>query len=126
MSMVTTPLGLTRAVMLMVMPVLSELTVLLNTLLPLDCTPPTTACEVSTGTSVPTFMVAGMLSVAMMLGEEMMRACPLVSCAWRTPRISLLAPTSVPNDRPKPPLLMATFSARPNPVPLAPFARDKP
>src|SRR5471032_3020771 len=64
------PLELTRARMLSVTPVLTVLTVLLKRELPLCCTPPTTACEVSVGTLVPTFMVAGMLSVAMMLVAE--------------------------------------------------------
>ena len=69
--MVTTPLEFTRARIFSVTPVLRLLMVLVKTLLPPDCTPPATACDVNTGTSCPTFMVAGMLSVAMMLGAEM-------------------------------------------------------
>ena len=73
------PLELTRARMLSVTPVLTVLTVLLKRELPPCCTPPATACEVSVGTLVPTFMVAGMLSVAMMLGAEMTRVREVAS-----------------------------------------------
>ena len=62
-------------------PVLTVLTVLLNSELPPCCTPPATACEVSVGTAVPTFRLAAMLSVAMMLGAERPRVRLVVSCA---------------------------------------------
>ena len=57
------------------------LMVFVKTLLPPDCTPPATACDVSTGTSWPTFIVAGMLSVATMLGAETTRDWWLLSAA---------------------------------------------
>src|ERR1035441_2308339 len=72
MIMVTMPLELMRARMSSVTPELTVLTVLLNSELPLDCTP-VTACEVSVGTLSPTFIDAIILSVAMMLGAEMTR-----------------------------------------------------
>ena len=70
---VTTPLELTRASTLSVVPVLRVEIVLVKTELPPCWTPPATACEVNTGTSCPTFIVAGTLSVAMMLGDAMTR-----------------------------------------------------
>ena len=47
---------------------------MVNSELPLCCTPPATACEVSTGTSAPTLSVAAILSVAMMLELSFNRA----------------------------------------------------
>ena len=100
------------------MPVLSLLTVLLKTLLPLDCTPPTTACEVSTGTSVPDVHGGGNA-----VGGDDARSredfgMPLGLLRLKAPSSSLLAPTRVPRDRPNPELPMAILSARPNPVAL--------
>ena len=79
---VTTPLELMRGTMESVTPELTFVMVLVNRLVPPVCTP-ATACEVSTGTCWPTFIVAGMLSVAMMLGDEIRRDCELVSAAAR-------------------------------------------
>ena len=63
------PEGLTRAMTASVTPVLRLDMLLANSEVPPLCAP-LTACDVSTGTSVPTLMLAGMLSVAMMLGAE--------------------------------------------------------
>ena len=71
--MVTTPLELILGVMESVTPELRLLTVFEKTLLPPDWTPLATPCEVSTGTSSPTFIDAIILSVAMMLGAEITR-----------------------------------------------------
>ncbi len=68
---VTTPLGFTRAFTFKVMPVLTPEMLWVKALVPPCCSGVPT-WEVSTGTCVPTLMVAGMLSVAMRLGSERM------------------------------------------------------
>ena len=88
------------------------LTVLANGLEPPAVTPPTTACEVSMGTDCPTFMVAGTLSVAMMLGADMTRAFWVTSLVCSTPNNSWLFRTSAPTERPKPPEPAVAFSTR--------------
>src|ERR1022692_4389415 len=112
MIMVTMPLEFTRAVMFSVTPVLWLDTVLVNSELPPDCTPPT-ACEVSTGTWSPTFSEAGMLSVAMMLGAEITRVYLLVSDAVTAASSSWLRSTSAPVMSATPPAPEATFRMRP-------------
>src|SRR5271157_2753569 len=87
MTMVTMPLELMRARMHRVTPELRLDTVLVNCEVPLWVTP-LTACEVSVGTSSPTFMEAVMLSVAIMLGAEITRVWLLVSDAVTAPRSS--------------------------------------
>ena len=66
---VTMPLAVTRARMFRVTPLLRLETVLAKSELPPDCAP-VTACEVRVGTSWPTLMDAGMLSVAINMGAE--------------------------------------------------------
>ena len=94
--MVTTPLELMCGVMLTVVPELSLLTVLENTELPPDVTPDVVPADVSTGTCVPTFMVAAIPSVAMMLGEEITREWPRLSDAVSRPNSCLLPNTTAP------------------------------
>src|SRR5215472_19026992 len=84
MTMVTMALELMRATISRVTPELVFEIVLAKTELPPDCTPEATPCEERVGTCVPTFMVAGMLSVAMTLGAEMTRDFPRLSAAVST------------------------------------------
>ena len=80
--MVIMPLELTRARMVNVTPVLAFETVLVNSELPDDCTPCATASELKVGTDSPTFMVAGMLSVAISDGAAIVFVLPVVSSAF--------------------------------------------
>ena len=105
MIIVTTPLELTRAMMDSVVPV-ERLEIELKEL-PVTATP----LEVNTGTSCPTFMIAGMLSVAMMLGEEMMRDLFWLSAAETASSSSWLRSTRAPTDSVAPPLLAAVRHA---------------
>src|ERR1700722_20699865 len=77
--------------------------VLAKTELPPDWTPGMTPCDESVGTCVPTFMVAGMLSVAMMLGAEITRVFPLLSEAFSTPSNWLFFDINAPIVRAMPP-----------------------
>lgn len=95
---VTMPLGVTRAVIVSPIPVLVlETPVVTDPVIPL-------AVELdSEGTVVPTLMEAGILSVAMMEGEEMTLALLSDSIKLTTPCSARLLPTSMEADRPTPP-----------------------
>src|SRR5579885_1902238 len=95
---VTMPLELTRAMMLRPTPVLWLLTVLVNREFPPSCTPPATAWELSVGTDSPTWICAGMLSVATTVGAEITRARVVCSCAVSSASSSRLWPTSIPAE----------------------------
>ncbi len=92
---VTTPLGFTRAVTFNVTPLLRVEMVLANSDEPLEVAV-VAADDDKVGTSWPTFMTAGMLSVASSTGAEITLVLPLVSWAVRMPRSSRLRPTSAP------------------------------
>lgn len=90
------PLELTRAITFNVTPVFTLETVWANGLVPFSWTPPATAWEVRVATDWPTFMVAGMLSVAINEGAEIMRDLPVLSWAVSIDNSSRLWPTRRP------------------------------
>ena len=79
--------------------------------LPVTATP----LEVNTGTSWPTFMIGGILSVAMMLGDEMMRDLFWLSAAETASISSWLRNTRAPTESTAPPLLAAVSIRSPVP-----------
>src|ERR1039458_10034862 len=91
---VTTPLELMCARMFSVTPVLWLLTPWTSCELP--PVTPDKPVEVATGTWLPTFMVAGTLSVAMILGEEITLEREVFSDAFSRPSSCLLLPTIMP------------------------------
>src|SRR5277367_2896459 len=98
--MVTMPLGVTLAVIARVMPVLVLLTALV--------TAPPMALEMdpcNVGTVVPTLMEAGMLSVAIMDGDERIFALLCDSMRLTMPESTRYLPTIAAPVRVTPPLL---------------------
>jgi hypothetical protein len=95
--MVTMPLGVTRAVMFSPIPVL--------TLETPDVTDPSAlTVELDwVGTVAPTLIEAGILSVAMTEGEEIILELPSDSIKLTTPESARLLPTSIAADRLTPP-----------------------
>ena len=75
---VTIPEAFTRGVIQRVTPVCTLVTVFVNREEPSCCAPDARACEDRVGTDAPTVIEAGMLSVAMTDGAEMMRLRPSV------------------------------------------------
>ena len=100
MIMVTMPLAVTLAVMFNVIPVLVLLTALV-TAPPMELV--IDPCRV--GTVVPTFTLAGMLSVAITEGAEMILALLSDSINVTVPSSSRLLPTNAAAESPTPPLV---------------------
>jgi len=96
--MVTMPLGVTRAVIFSPIPVLTfETPVVTDPVIPLAVEP------ASVGTVVPTFIEAGILSVAMIEGEEIIFALLSDSIKLTIPESTRLLPTRVAAERLTPP-----------------------
>src|SRR5579863_5310227 len=96
--MVTTPEGVTRASIFNVTPVFTLEMELANSEFPPDWTP-VTACAESVGTSVPTLMLAGILSVAITEGAERTLARLSDSCNWTAAKSRRLLPTRADPER---------------------------
>src|ERR1039457_5124419 len=96
--MVTTPVGVTRASMFKVTPVFTFEMELANREFPQDWTA-VTACAESVGTSVPTLMLAAMLSVAITEGAERTLARLSDSCNWTAAKSWRLFPTRAAPER---------------------------
>ena len=98
MTIVTMPLGVTRAKMFSPIPVLTlDTPVVTDPVIPLAVEP------ASVGTVVPTLMDAAMLSVAIIDGDEMIFALLSDSIKLTMPESTRLFPTSVEADRLTPP-----------------------
>jgi hypothetical protein len=105
MIMVTMPLGVTRATIFSPIPVLTlETPVVTDPVIPLAVEP------ASVGTVVPTLMDAGILSVAIIDGEEIIFALVSDSIRLTIPERMRLFPTSVAADRVTPPPVSAPNS----------------
>src|SRR3569833_3331484 len=99
MTIVTMPLGLTRARMFRPVPVLTFEIVLKASELPPLVTPGLTLCELSVGTESPTVIDAGMLSVAMIFGEERTFVRDLCCCKKKQTKKRQNKPTRKPTKR---------------------------
>src|SRR3984885_11278484 len=109
MIMVTMPLGVTRATMFKPMPVLTlETAVLTAPVTPLATEPD------SVGTVVPTLMEAGILSVAMIEGEEIIFALLSDSMSCTMPDNARLLPTNMEADKLTVAPLTGTGASPPN------------
>ena len=101
-TIVTTPLGLTRARIVRPIPVLVFEIELVKRELPFCCTLEV-AIELTVGTESPTVIEAGMLSVAIKLGADSTFVLLVLSLAWSSASNCLLCPTRVPAVRAIPP-----------------------
>ncbi len=88
-------------------PLASLLMLLAKGVVPPTLVPVSTACEVSTGTWSPTFIVAGTLSVAIMLGAAITRVRLVFSWAFKRASSSWLFNTSAPVVSVSPPAAVA-------------------